>query len=202
MKKFILTLCAILCCIGFLAGAEETSILKNGDFEQISEVTKGAAPWLMRKVQAGWDFTPGPIAYLPQHWGPNVGKAKVRVIDAKENPADKANVHGGNRSLYLEPKHAHMYNSGTKIKPGKYKVSVWAKGEGYFLLGYYNYSNTNRNMGAGSCKVEVRPTAEWKEYSAVTEIGKNKPDIGYSFLSIIATRGKIYIDDIKVVPVK
>lgn len=201
MKKTTLVCCALLCGAGLLSGAEEQSILKNGDFEQINEVTKGTTPSIMKKVQAGWDFTPGPIAILPANWSPNTGKAKVRVIDTKETTDQKANVHSGTRSLYLEnQKMAHLYNGATKIKPGKYKVSVWLKGEGHVILGYYNYSSTNRHLGSGDCKIRVKPTTEWKEYSAVTEIGKEKPGIGYSFLSIIATRSKLYIDDIKVIP--
>lgn len=185
---------------GMLSGAEG-NILQNGEFETVADVAKASDRSLMAKIRNGWDFGDGPVVSMPKRWTPNVGKALIRIIDAEADKKEAVNVHSGRYSLLMEPKNAHLYNS-TRILPGKYRLSAWVKGEGSLMFIQYNYNAMNRNIRGSSCDLSIKPTPEWQEYSKIVEFGKSTPETAYSFLVILGTKGKFYLDDISLIPVK
>ena len=60
----------------------QENLLKNGGFEKITRKTKSSDNYLMKKIKAGWDFGTGPLARIPASWIPNLGAAKLEVVNA------------------------------------------------------------------------------------------------------------------------
>lgn len=196
MKK-ALTL-ALAFCAALTLSAQEVNLMKNGGFEKIHKSTKASNKYIMGRIKAGWDFGKKPIITLPTDWVANVGAAKLEIVS---KAADAKNVHSGNYALKMTAqKYGHIYTSGAKA--GKYKVSMWVKGNGTIAVVGYGYA---KKRGAGSfiiMRSQKVAGEEWKQITHTFDSKKiNSKAESFAFALSVA-KGPVFVDDIVLTPVK
>lgn len=205
MKKTLIALTAALAAVA--SAQEETNLLTNGGFEQISKVAKASDKYIIGRIKQGWDFGMGPVAKIPAHWVPNVasGKIKLRIVTVGENGENKENVTEGKNALYVSGKNFHLYNS-KSLKPGKYKFSFKYKGSGRVTICFYCYKKdpkTGRGVHLTSkAPMTAMAKPEWQTFTREMEIGKWNPEISTCTFALTGTNADFYIDDMTITAVK
>ena len=195
-----------LVTLAFVAGTLSTqeNLLKNGGFEQIVKKTKSGDRYIQEKIKTGWDFGTGPLVKVPAEWIPNLGTAKLEIIDAEK---EKENVHEGRYAMRLttgEKSGAHIYTSGATA--GKYEITVWAKGKGRFsVIGYfYRKDPESGKTRYVASVILIQGTAKennWTEFKKRIDTAKIKPEAGSFRLALSAGKNScIIFDDVKLSP--
>lgn len=192
MKKMI---CSILgLCVAFGVYAQEVNVLKNGGFEKITRMNKNN-PTIKAKMKQGWTFGKEQSFILPQNWILNVGAADMSLVDKAKAPKD---VHGGKYALKMTvKKFAHIFTPG--LKPGKYTVTFWAKGNGTVTTVAYCYGAKGHYITSYSLKNNKIAAAEWKKFTNVVDTKRNNAKVT-NFAFALSFGGSVIVDDIALTP--
>lgn len=205
MRKIAVGIVAAVASFAALAELD-TEIHEN--FDGIHYVIKGTDKYYMRLIQNGWQFTKGPVAFVPGGgWRPGSGKNGVFMsVDCSEDDAKKPHVHSGTGSLrvgVVGGKGSAAILRGAYIKPGKYKLTVWTKGTGKLVFAAYSYFNPgDKRIESRLAGCEIKPSAEWVKTEKVINCGANIEGAKRTTFAFNVVGGDVYVDDLDLVLVQ
>lgn len=204
MKK---TWIAGFCVLAGLSLAGSENLVNNGGFEEIDKKAKSTDKYLMDQIKNGWDFGPGPLAVLPKDWLPNGGKCKLEIVTVGEKGENKENVHSGKNAAHFIAEGAHIATSAS-VKPGKYEISFWYKGNGLIQFCFYCYG-INPTTGKPGIFVKTLAvvnlranTQEWTNHKEIIEAGDGSREIVQCSFALAVSKGDLYLDDVSLTAVE
>lgn len=203
MKKTFFLLSMTLVSAGFAARLDTGF---SDGFEKINYVIKGTDKHYMRHIQAGWQFTKGPLAYVPAGWRPNCGQDGIfMAVDLSEDESKKPYVRTGKGALRIgvvDGKGSVHVMRSKAIRPGRYRLTVWTKGTGKIRFGSYNYFDPgDRRIVSTNIGCETKPSADWVKTEKVVNCGADVKGAKSTTFAMCVSLGDVYIDDIELVPV-
>jgi len=204
MKKMFSTVAVAASVLATFA--EPVTEIHDG-FETAGIVVKSTDKYYMHHIQDGWQFTKGPVAFVPKDWLPNGGKSGLLMaMDCSEDDTAKPFVHSGIGSMHagLASKKGGVHiMRRDSLKPGKYKLSVWTKGTGKLAFYVYNYFGPgDRRMVTTAIGCAIGPSAEWTKTEKIVDCGASVEGSRQATLAIGVSEGELYLDDLDIVPVK
>ena len=166
------------------------NLLLNGDFEKgASSNLKSSDKYLLGLIKRGWNFGDGPFAELPPDWTPNVGAAKVKVVDAEL-------AHSGSHALRLETSKqgCHLYAQGGKA--GRYHVSFWARGQGVLTLCLYCWGKNGQEKTVALAPVKLDDA--WRQFDQDFDVKALAADAASFTLAVsLGGNSTLFLDDLR-----
>jgi len=188
MKLSSIVLSAGFLCCGLVYGG-----VRNGGFEAVQTV-KPDSGRVKGAIAKGWRFA-APIV-LPRGWRPSgqyTGSMEVVRVMA----------HTGRYCVKLGGNGHFISTFGKVEKGGVYKCSLWARGKGSLVLGFYQYGEMPGEpakfipaaKARGNIPIKTGPLKDgWTLYT-----GLYRPAPIVSSINLfLAAKGECYVDDVRI----
>lgn len=180
---------AIAASTAFALSAQETNLIKFGDFENLPPVRENTVKNMKKH---GFDINRDPVVLIPG-WFSKKGDKAINIVQATD--ADRNAVKSGKNAMNVKASILHMY-TGTAFAPGIYDLSLAYKGKGKLMVIFYYYDKYGKHLGNSTHKVSLTAGNDWKTYNGKIELKAEKPGTSKARFAFVFYNSDITVDDI------